>query len=89
MTVNELLITQILRSYNELQKTNQIPPIAPYSRELINHFDDILNAPVCNILSCMMNLAKNPVLAERKATIFKKRELNRMGVDYEHELTLE
>jgi hypothetical protein len=37
----------------------------------------------------MMELAKNPVLAERKANIFKKRELKRMGVEFEHELTLE
>lgn len=36
MTVNELILTQVLRSYNELTQTNQIPPIASYTPEYIH-----------------------------------------------------
>lgn len=89
MTVNEHIMTQILRSYNELTKSNQIPKIAPYTPEFIREFDNLLLAPSCETLPLLMDMAKNPVLVARKEFIFKKRELMKFGVKYEHELTLE
>ena len=66
MTINEHILTQILRSYNELTKTNQIPPIAPYTKEYIDKFENILSAPANDLLPLMMEMAQNPVLIERK-----------------------
>lgn len=84
MTINEHILTQVLRSYNELTKTNQIPPIAQYSPEYIRQFDNILSAPSSQTLPLLMEMAQNQVLLERKKYIFKKRELMKFGVKYEH-----
>lgn len=65
-TINEHIIYSIQRSYNELTQSKQIPPIAPYTKELIDEFDMILNAPVCSTLKLLMDLAKNPIVVERK-----------------------
>ena len=45
MTINEFLLKNILSSYNELVKSESIPPIAGYSRNLLKRFDEMLNNP--------------------------------------------
>lgn len=89
MTINEHILTQVLRSYNELTKSKQIPPIAEYPPEFLRQFDNILTAPSAQTLPLLIEMAQNQVLLERKKYIFKKRELMKFGVKHEHELTLE
>lgn len=88
-TINEHVLYQIQRSYNELTNTKQIPQIAPYPPELIQEFDEILNAPLCQTIQLMMDLTLKPQIYKRKMDIYKKRELEQFGVSKESELTLE
>lgn len=57
MTVNEHILSSVLRSYNELTKTNQIPPIAPYSASLIKKFEYILDAPASCLMPMLMEFS--------------------------------
>lgn len=89
MTINEHIMTQILRSYNELTRSNQIPRIAEYSTDYIRQFENILVAPAAQTLPLLMELAQNQVYLDRKEQIFKQKTLMKFDVRYEHELTLE
>lgn len=89
MTINELIITQIQRSYVELTKSKQIPPVAPYTDKMIDQFTEMLEAPNCDPMKLLMDLASHPVIYQRKYHIFKQRELRKFGVCSEQELTLE
>ena len=89
MTVCEHVLSQILRSYNELTKTNQIPPIAPYSQSLQKKFEFILDAPSASLMPMLMEFGQDPALKARKEIIFRRKELARFGVKNEQELTLE
>ena len=62
MTINELICSQILSSYNTLTRNGHIPPIAPYPKELISKFDELVNSPQFQIVEFMMDLSRHPVV---------------------------
>lgn len=55
----------------------------------MDEFDMLLNAPVASTLKLLMDLAKNPVIIERKRQLLRQKELARFGVKFAHQLTLE
>lgn len=76
MTINELFLTTILRSYRELTKSGSIPKIAPYTDETMRYFVELMNTPNSSeVMKNLFVLARDPVIRKRKEEIYKKKEL--------------
>lgn len=89
MTVNELICSQILSSYNEMTRNKQIPPIAPYPREFIQKFDEMLHSPQTKMVEFMIDIARHPVIEQRKMFLCMKKELKKFGVKDMQSLSLQ
>lgn len=54
MTVNEFMISGIARSYKQLTEAGEIPVSAPYSPQIWNLFEEILDAPMAKTINGLM-----------------------------------
>jgi hypothetical protein len=86
MSINELIITQIAESYEVLTRSGSIPPVAEYSEQCLQQFDDVLDGDVSSTITKLMALNLDPALRARKQFLYTKRELKGLGVTSMDEL---
>lgn len=58
----------------------EIPHTAPYTIESINLFNEILEAPVSQTISGLMELAHDKVIRRRREQLYLKKEFKILGI---------
>jgi len=87
VSINELFINQISESYEALTRSGSIPPVAQYSDQCLQQFDEILDGEiVSSTITKLMALNLDPVLRQRKQFLYTKKELKGLGVSSIDEL---
>lgn len=81
-TINEMIISQILASYEELTYVGLIQPVANYSQKSMETFNDILTGDVSQCINKLIALNHDPVVLQRKHMLYKKKELRILGFDH-------
>ena len=73
MTISELIIAQIYRSYVELTKSGTIPPIVPYSKNMIMSFNQLIENPELSCFKGLMDLNKSPIMKRRQQELYRQK----------------
>ena len=82
-----MIINQISESYEALTSSGSIRPVAEYSPECLQQFDEILDGEiVSSTITKLMALNLDPVLRQRKQFLYTKKELKGLGVSSIEEL---
>ena len=79
MTVNELFMNVIVKSYRELTQAGEIPP-SPYSQKSIKLFEDLLESPMRFTIDGLIELANDPIIKQRKDMLYKYKEMRLLGI---------
>lgn len=80
--ISELIIKQIQKSYEVLTESGSIKPVANYSKQLMDDFDNILVGDISQCMTRLMALNHDPVLFERKQLLYKQKELRSLGFNH-------
>lgn len=71
MSVSELIVTQILRSYQNLTFIKEIQPIAEYSDECIDNFEKCFEGPMKEVIKNLVKFNFDQNLQKRKLFLYQ------------------
>lgn len=79
MTINELMLTQILKSFEELKESRSIPRYPEYSSQLVDDMANAIGADMSSCIMAMFEINKNPQIRQRKNILYRGREMQALG----------